>query len=325
MRNLFHKILSALNFKGRDWVVLLLALLLAFSIWLIHNLSLNYNDYFSVSVVAECSIPGHAEESSDRCEVTARCRATGYKLLRAFFADDASHKVRFRASDMTRYDEDVFYITSSHLQEYSHLIFGPGVSVEYFLSDTLFFRFPVENCKKVPVTPISVIKYKEQYMADGPLTVVPDSVLVYGEPYLLEGIDQVYTRAINYSDVSEDLQGIVELEKIKRVRFSVDEVQYNADVKRYVEMTLTLPVKPVNVPHDKLMRVYPFEAKVNVRCAFPLTEDPEKGLVLVADYNDFADSKSGKIPLSLSSLSRDIIAYEIEPMAVSVLIENQRP
>ena len=73
MRNLFHRILSALNIKGRDWVVFLLALLLAFSIWLIHNLALNYKDIFSVSVVAQCNISGHAEESANKCDVTARC------------------------------------------------------------------------------------------------------------------------------------------------------------------------------------------------------------------------------------------------------------
>ena len=83
MRNLLHRILKTLNINGRDWVVLLLALLLAFSIWLIHNLTLKYNDYMSVSVIASCSIPGHSSVSADKSEVTARCRATGYKVIRS--------------------------------------------------------------------------------------------------------------------------------------------------------------------------------------------------------------------------------------------------
>ena len=48
-----------MNFNRRDWVVLLLALLLAFSTWLIHNLALRYNDYLKVSVTAVCNIDGH--------------------------------------------------------------------------------------------------------------------------------------------------------------------------------------------------------------------------------------------------------------------------
>ena len=324
MRNLFHKILSALNFKGRDWVVLLLALLLAFSIWLIHNLALNYNDFFNVSVVAQCNIPGHAAESSNKCEVTARCRATGYKLIRAHIGKRKAHQVAFRTSDMIHYNDDIFYITSGRLQEYSHLIFGPGVSVDYYLSDTLFFRFPYENFKKVSIEPISVVTFREQYMADGRLSVEPDSMLIYGEPYILDGVDKVYTRTINRSDVYEDISGIIGLEKIKGVRFSVDQVRYQLDVKRFVEIELNLPVRTINVPHGKSLKVYPSEAKVKLRCSFPLIEDPEKGLVLQADYNDFQNSRTGKCSLKLSNLTRGVIGYEIEPMSVSGLIEDIR-
>ena len=324
MRNLFHRILSALNINGRDWVVILPALLLAFSIWLIHNLSLNYNDFFNVSVVAQCNIPGHAVESANKCEVTARCRATGYKLIRAHLGKRRAHEVAFRPSDLTHYEGDVFYMTSDHLQEYSHLIFGPGVSVEYFLSDTLFFRFPYENCKKVAIEPISVVTYRDQYMADGKLIVEPDSMLIYGEPYILEGIDRVYTRTIAHNDLHEDVRGMIGLEKVKGVRLSVDQVRYLQDVKRFVELELNLPVRTVNVPQGKILRVYPYEAKVRVRCSFPLTEDPQKGLMLQADYNDFMTSRSGKCQLKLSGVSRGVISYEIEPLSVSGLIEDVR-
>ena len=303
-------------------MVLLLALLLAFSIWLIHNLALNYNDFFSVSVVAQCNIPGHAVESANKCEVTARCRATGYKLIRAHLGRRKAHNVEFRPSDMVHYDADMFYVTPDHLQEYSHLIFGPGVSVDYYLSDTLFFRFPYENCKKVCIEPISVVTYRQQYMADGVLSVEPDSLLVYGEPYILDGIDRVYTRTINRSDVYEDVAGVVNLEKIKGVRFSVDQVRYHLNVKRFVELDLNLPVRTVNVPHGKTLRVFPSEAKVKLRCTFPLIEDPEKGLVLQADYNDYVNSRNGSCPLKLTGLSRGIISYQIEPMSVSGLIED---
>ena len=324
MRNLFHGILSALNINGRDWVVLLPALLLAFSIWLIHNLSLKYNDYFTVHVIAECNIPGHSRESANRCEVSARCRATGYKLIKARLFRRKAHNVPFRQADMKHYEGDLFYMTSTDLQGYSHLIFDAGVSVDYFLSDTLFFRFPYENFKKVPVVPTSFIDYKEQCMPDGPLSVEPDSIFVYAEPYLLERIDKVYTRPIRFSDLSEDVAGLVGLEKMKDVRFSVDEVRYSLKVKRFVEIEQSLPVKVVNVPQNKIMRVFPSEVMVRIRCNFPLTEDPLRGLVLVADYEDFVNSLSGKFPLKLSGMSRGVIGHTIEPAYVSGVIENVR-
>ena len=43
-----HRLLGRLHLDGRDISVFLMSLLLAFSIWLIHNLSLNYSDTISV-------------------------------------------------------------------------------------------------------------------------------------------------------------------------------------------------------------------------------------------------------------------------------------
>ena len=51
-----------------------MSLLLAFSIWLIHNLSLNYSDTISVPVMAQCNIDGHSNVSSNSSMIAARCR-----------------------------------------------------------------------------------------------------------------------------------------------------------------------------------------------------------------------------------------------------------
>lgn len=323
MKNLYHKILKALNINGRDWVVLILALLLAFSTWLIHNLSLKYNDYLKVPVVARCDLDGHADVSSNRCEVVAKCRATGYKVIKSYLRSRRSVPVRFKTSDMVRLEGDMFYITSSNLQEYAGNMFGGEVSVEYFLTDTLFFRFPYENFKKVPVVPISSLSYREQFMADGDIRLSVDSVLVYGEPYRLESIDAVYTKLIRYSDLSENIQGVIALENIKGVRISESDVRYSIDVKRFVEMTGILSVKTVNVPSDKVMTVYPSVVEVTLRCNFPLLDDPFSGLVLEADYNDYIKSLAGKCTLRAAGLSRGVIECEIDPVAVSCVLEDR--
>ncbi|MBQ8838566.1 MAG: hypothetical protein IJ005_04530, partial [Bacteroidales bacterium] len=142
MKEVIDRILKSLGLSGRDWAVLLLALLSAFCIWLIHNLSLKYNDYLTVSIIAECNIEGHSDISSNKCEVVARCRTTGYNLIRSsIFMRE--RKVEFEPSVMKHMKNDIFYVTSSDLLEYGHLLYGSDVTVEYFASDTLFFRFPV--------------------------------------------------------------------------------------------------------------------------------------------------------------------------------------
>ena len=129
-----------------------MSLLLAFGIWLIHNLSLSYSDTMIVPVIAECNIDGHSNISSNSSSIAARCRTTGFSLLRnRHKAKKEAIHIRFDTKDMHHSEGEMFYISSAELGNYVTEIFGDGVRLESFLSETVQFRFPYENNKKVPV------------------------------------------------------------------------------------------------------------------------------------------------------------------------------
>lgn len=323
MKRILHRFQKLLNLDGRDWAVLLLALLLAFSIWLIHNLALKYNDYLKVSVTAVCNLEGHSEESANRCEVMARGRATGYKVLKYNLGPRREVKVTFNPSVMKRASEDMFYVTSSDLQEYSHLIYGDNVTVEYFVSDTLFFRFPQQDSRRVPVSLVHSLSFRPQYMGDGEITCTPDSITIYGEKFKIDKINQVFTSPVKHSDLYEDIQGLVDIEKIRGVRFSVPEVRYSLDVTRYVEISRTLQVRTVNVPAGKRLLVYPSSVEALFRCKYPMNVDAVQGIVMQVDYNDFVNSLSGKCSVRPSGLNERIITCDIDPVAVDCVLEDR--
>lgn len=325
MKGILDRLLKSLGFSGRDWAALLLALLLAFSTWLIHNLSLKYNDYLTVPVIAMCNLDGYAEQSSNQCEVVARCRATGYNVLRMdLIGSRKVRKVVFQPTVMKHKENDVFYVTSSDLLEYSHLIYGDDVTVEYFASDTLFFNFQKVDFKRVPVEPVYAISYRSQYTNVGDMELNPDSVTVYGDPYRLEAIERVYTHPIKRVELDADIQGVVPLEKLRNVRFSTSEAHYSLDVTRYVEVNVKLPVSAAGLPADKEMVILPSNVEVALRCSFPLTVDPQNEVSLYVDYKDFLASISGKCPVKVTSLPKGIIGYEIRPMYVECIVSDRR-
>ena len=324
MKGLLDKFLKSIGLSGRDWAVLLLALLLAFSIWLIHNLSLKYNDYLKVSVTAQCNIDGHSDNSINSCEVIARCRTTGYNVIRLDIKGvKKPRKVVFQPGVMKHKNGDLFYVTSSDLLEYSHLIYGDDVSVEYFVSDTLFFRFPEMEFKRVPVHPVYSISYRPQFMSVGDLQVEPDSVTMYGEAFRLENIDAVYTQPIKYSDLKDDIQGVIVLEKIKDVRFSVSEARYSLDVTRFVEIPAKVQVGVMNLPEDKEIFVLPSSISVTLKCSFPFAGNPEKNIKLQVDYNDFLKSMTGKCPVRISALPNSVIGYDLDPFYVECIVKDK--
>lgn len=304
-------------------MVLLLALLLAFSTWLIHNLALKYNAFLGLNISAVCNIEGHSNQSFDDAKISARCRATGYRIISSNLRRGRVVTVQFDPSIMQHYADDRFFVTTDKLSEYSHVIFGDEVAVEYFVTDTLFFRFPKVNSKRVPVVPVTSISYRDQYINSSELELSPDSVTVYGEPFLLDNVTAAYTAPINYTDLANDIHGIVRLDKIKGVRMSVNEAHYSLDVARYVDLVINAPVQAVNVPSGKELIVLPSTVTLTMKCEFPLLENRYNDLNVVVDYNDFRTSITGKCVVSLPVHPKGLIGYETDPVAVSCVEESR--
>lgn len=324
MKDFFKRIFNLLNFDGRDWAVLLLALLLAFSIWVIHNMALKYNDNLQASVVAVSNIDGHASKAINECLVTAKCRATGYKLLMYNIRQRGkSVEVNFPSSAVRHMSGDVYYVLSSELMEYSGQIFSSGITVEYFNADTLFYRFPFENHKKIPVEAVFSLDYRPQYMSDGKVTIKPDSVIVYGEPLRLENISSIKTRPIRHLDLHSDVSGTVELENILGVRTSEPEISYSIDVVRFTELRTVAPIKSINVPEGKIMSVYPSVARVSVKYEFPPVTGFTEDVSLTVDYNDFQESLTGKCRIVLAAPKEGVISYVVDPPYAECIIEEK--
>ena len=323
MKDLFHRLLKALNISGRDWGILTLSLLLAFSVWMIHNLSLKYNANLSAKVIAICSLDGHENVSAATAEALARGRATGYNIIESYIKARRPVKVEFNPSVMQRYDSERFFVTGDKLVEYSHLIFGEDITVDHYISDTLLFRFPSVNHKKVPVVPVSILTYKGQYMARGPLDMTPDSVVVAGDPYLLETVKQVYTTPIRHFEISENISGLAGIEPIKGVNIQAKEVYYSMDVVRYVEFVSEVHVEAVNVPAGKAMMIFPSVVTLRMRCEFPLMDDAEGQQTVYVDYNDFKTSLGGNCPVRVKDLPKGILSYDVEPVSVRCVEESR--
>lgn len=311
------------RFKLRELGVFLMSLLLAFGIWLLHNLSLNYSETMSVPVIAVCNIEGHSNVSSTSSTIAARCRTSGFSLLRGRHkAKKEAVRVLFNTNDMHPLEGDMFYITSAEMGDYVTEIFGDGVQLESFLSETFQFLFPSENNKRVPVRAVTLISFRPQYMALGEIKVKPDTVTIYGEPYRLQNIDEVYTRTVDLSDVKSSAHGTVKLEPVQGVRMSTPEVSYSLDVSRFIEITDEVTVTPRNVPAGIKLSVYPSTATVIYRCTFPLTQDPSDLVSFHVDYADFQKSIGGRCMAHPSKLPDGVIDYSIEPEVFDCMEES---
>lgn len=321
MKSRLYKIIKSLNLNGRDWAAMLLALLLAFSTWLIHKLSLQYTEYVSVQIAVKSNIHAHSDISENKAEVMAKCRTSGYNVLRSKLRSGETVQVEIDQAHMKQYYDDRYYITSDKLHEYADAIFGSNVDVELFVTDTLIFRFLKEDFKRVPIKPQSYFTFREQYVQREELQIEPDSVTIYGEPQRLQLIDYVPTEVIREYDIASNLNGMIGLTGFSGVRMSDDEVHYSMNVSRYVEMTVEAPVKVRNLPPGKNLLVYPSTVNVTLMCEFPVRADIHKKMTYYVDYRKYETSLSGKCVVEVSNQPLDVIGYKVNPFAVNCVEE----
>lgn len=322
MKEFFHKIVAWLSANREDVTVFLLALLLASTTWLIHNLSLKYNEILSVQINASSNIEGRMEKAVSPVSASATCRATGYRFLR-FATGNARHivNVRFAPEDLRYLDGDTYYITSERLKDYGNLLFGSEVTVDHFIKDTVFFRFSKENFRKVPVHVVDRVSFAPQYMSRDGLIVTPDSVLVYGESSRIDCIDEVFTEMISLHNLKADASGNASLERIRGVRFSDKSIGWSIKTERYVEIDKVCKIAVRNVPDDKSLFVYPSTVNAKIRYLFPLVPDIEKTDIFYVDYNDFVSSVNGQCLVRALPLPDGILGYELATDIVECVIK----
>ena len=310
-----RKLKDFLKLDKGDTILLILSLLLSFSIWLMSNLNKTYTGTISVPVIAVSNIDGHSDVSTNTATAVARCRTSGFNLVRATWHRERKPvRVNFNRNDLHPLSSpEDFYITGPAMNGYVEAIFGNGAEVEGFVSDSLLFHFTAVEHKKVPVVLVNTFSFRSQYMATGPIKLTPDSVTVYADAAHLESIDRIHTAQLSAYDIHNNLHGTLRLSKPGGVRLSDDHVDYQMGVSRYVEVKATKTLTLRNAPAGKHVQIFPSTAEVTFKCLFPLAADPSDVSEFYIDYKDFAASIRGRCIPKVSKLPSSVISWQINP------------
>ena len=294
------------------YTAFLLSLLASLAIWLVGNLSQETTALVTVPVVAHSSIVGRSESAIESVPVTASVTASGFSLMGLSLRSGRAVDIHFDPEHFRHLEGDFFAVSANNLVRYTEAIFGPQTKAQ-FASDYVTVRFAPESYKKVPIVPLRQIRFRDQFMASGEMSLSPDSVLVYGNPSRLDGIGQVITRQITKYDVDKSLHGRIRLEVPAGTRLSAQETAYSLPVSRYVGVKERVRVGVRNVPEGKTLSVYPAAVDVNFRFMFPISGSPASSADFYVDYNDFASSIGGKCMVRVEGLPEMTISWEADP------------
>ncbi len=309
-----------------DWYILLIALVLSLFVWVLYDMSLGYDTYVQYSVEVTSALAGYDEKAVSNELLVLQGRGDGYYVLLKKLRRSKVERIRIEVDPSYFHPvegvPDRFFVWTEDIEVEVAQALSDKFEPAYFDTKQLTFNFSPRSFKTVPVNIKSNISCKSQYMLTSDIEVTPDSVRIYGRTEDLQFVDAVQTKFLSLSGVDRSGSGSVELEPVRGVRIELKRVNYSFTVARYVEKSAMVDVGVTNVPRGYELMVLPRKVNVVYRAAFTGVDDAFVPEVAV-DYNDYADSRSGKVIPHLLNGTGDIFSYVISPLPLECILTER--
>ncbi len=323
-RNFLRRIIS------KEFLIFLFFLILSGGFWLILTLNENYEKEVTVEVEL-VNVPRNVvitNDVSDTIRVVVRDK--GYMIANYLYGD---HFTPIRLSFMQYADgkghgvipiTDIQKLISQQLYNSTKI-----VSVK---SDNIEFFYNYGQHKKVPVRMLGQVNPAvTYYLAQTQFT--PDSVTVYATPHVLDSIQKAYTVRQQVNGLSKPRAMKVRLRHVRGAKFEPDIVTMKLFPDILTEETVEVPIEAVNVPEDKVMRIFPpkigvkFVVGVNQLRHMPKDNVTKallpRGFKVYVDYREVERSGSDRCHVYVAGSPANVRNARTVSNEVDYLIENK--
>lgn len=248
---------------GRErMVVFIVSLILALCLWLMVNLSRDYNLNIKLPVSLG-AVPEDRALSENLPETaTVSVMGEGWKLIN-IYNDPPVISVDVNDSDV-----NLFAQVQQQMNSLSN------VSVQKVQPLILSLNLEERLTKRVPVRPNVRVSFEEQYGFIGSPDVHPDSITISGAASLVQDVEAWPTDSVHFSDVSQNLSRVVELKNENElISLSQNQVIYNASVAQFTEGEAKVDINTRNLPDERNINYSP--NSILVKYDVPISEFSE--------------------------------------------------
>lgn len=306
---------------NKEFMIFLFFLLLSGAFWLILTLNESYEREVRIPVKL-VGVPKNVVMTSDVDDtLRAIVRDKGYALA-AYTYGDVIRPVLIDFKTYARQDGKGSVPGAEIRKQLDKLLYASSTVVQ-LKPDRYDFFFNYGLNKRVPIKLIGRVAPGDSYYI-AKTRFQPDSVTIYAGEALLDSISFVYTDNVQILDVTDTLRQRVSLRKTRGVKCVPDEVYITLYPDVLTEESIEVPITPINVPADRVMRTFPSRVKVVFVTGASLfrTIKPESFSVIV-DYNEVVNHPSDKCNVYLRGMPHGVNKANMDLTQVDYLIEQQ--
>ena len=278
-------------FKSKKINLFLLFLVIAILYSLLTKLSSDYTKVITVNLELE-NLPQEKvviNDSINTLEVTIE--TFGFRFLSYYFNQP---KIIVDVNQLDERPDNYLWTESNHLYLVTNQL-GNKVQVKSIQPDSLVFNVDNNYVKKVPVELYDDVMFSEGFDITESFLIEPDSVKLFGPKSKLDTINYVVTKPLVLENVQKSFKKKIEIEvpsSFSDIKISSNNVVVIANVEKFTEGSLDIPIEVINVPNEIGIKCYPKTVKVVFFSSLSDYNSIEpKDFRIVCDYNSSNQSK----------------------------------
>lgn len=303
---------------GRERIIVfVVSLILALCLWLMVNLSRDFNLNIELpiqlgTVPADKALVEELPETA-----TVSVTGEGWKLIN-LYNNPPDINIDVSDTEVNLHDQvqqQMNALASIDIQKVQPLILT--VQLEDRISKTVPIRSNVE------------VSFRNQYGFVDSAEISPDSVSMSGAASLLQDIEEWPTDSVHIENVAENLSHPVPLQDSgELIELSRDEVIYNATVAQYTEGEAKVNISTRNFPQGRMVSFSP--TSITVKFDIPIYEyaqiENENLFNAYVDYSQIVEDSSGfltpQIEVSTDEYHIKIRSFQPRRIAYFMILGN---
>ncbi|RNC79802.1 MAG: hypothetical protein ED556_14130 [Winogradskyella sp.] len=248
-------------------------------------------------------------------------RAKGFDLIKYLFKSSSYIEIDGR-TDVSKKDNSFYWDIINNRYKLVETL-GSTVEVLSVNPDTIWFKYDVLDSKMVPIALNSNLTFESGFDVYGQLKLSQDSVKIIGSRQMIDTIKQIATAPIELLDINNDIDHNVDLLSSPNFEIIPNRVKLSANIKRFTEGKVSIPIKLVNLPANRKINYFPKSVDVLYYVDLENFEKVvAKDFTAVCDFNDLQNSSNQYIDIELRSMSPLVKNANIIQKRIEYIISN---
>ncbi len=324
MQKRFSELIAIVNnslhsSKGKDVLLYLMCVCVAFVFWLFLSLDTEVQRSFEVPIELEDLPDSVTLITPIPTTISASVQGKGSQLFRFSWGKMPVMRVNFQNN---RNKDNVLSISKIKIDDKLRDYFGQGVQILSTKPDSLVSHFTSMPGVKIPLKIRADIHPNLQCIISGPLRANVDSISVYSIQDIPHSLKYVETEPIIKSGLKDTTRYEVRLKSIPGARLIPDRVTITVPVEPLISQRRKVDIEITNLPPGTGMITFP--SSVEVSYLVPMSAfNEDLPISVYVDYDD-VNILMPKTKVNLSLVPDVYRNITLSPDSVEYIIEKKQ-